>query len=82
MGRSRSRKRGAKMVFLRQNYQWLIASILLLIVGFTTMRIENEVDGFLSLYISPILLFLGYVGVIFAILRNKENDADSTEASS
>ena len=66
------------MVFARQNYRLLVGSILLVIVGFTTMRIENEVDGLLSLYISPILLFLGYVGVIFAILRDSGDNSDGS----
>ena len=76
MARSRRQNRGGKMVFARQNYRLLVGSILLVIVGFTTMRIENEVDGFLSLYVSPILLFLGYVGVILAILWDSEASSD------
>jgi hypothetical protein len=37
------------------------------------MRLENEVDGFVSLYVAPILILGGYLGVIAAILwRPKE----------
>lgn len=68
MARTRGKNRGGKMVFARENHRLLVGSILLVIIGFTTMRIENEIDGFLSLYISPILLFLGYIGVFISIM--------------
>jgi hypothetical protein len=37
------------------------------------MRVENAVDGFLSLYVAPLMILGGYLGVIAAILwRPKE----------
>jgi hypothetical protein len=65
------------MVFTRENYRLLMGSILLVIVGFTAMRIENEVDGLVSLYLSPVLLFLGYVGVALAILWEPDTDVEA-----
>ncbi len=56
------------MLFGRQNYMLLVVGILCIIVGYTTMRIENEVDGFISLYISPLLILSGYLEIIYAIL--------------
>jgi hypothetical protein len=60
--------RAAQPVFARTNYMILLASVGLIVLGFTIMRVENEVDGFLSLYVSPLLIVGGYVGVLAAIL--------------
>lgn len=56
------------MVFSRINYVLLTACVAAIVLGFALMRIENEIDGFISLYVSPIILMAGYIGVIFAIL--------------
>jgi len=62
-------------VFTRRNYTLLGAALALIVVGYVLMRAENEVDGLLSLYVSPLLLLAGYLGVIYAILwRPKGNN--------
>src|SRR5690625_4721568 len=43
--------------------------VLLVIVGFTIMRIENEVYGFISLYISPVIILAGYGIAGYAIVK-------------
>ena len=70
--------RTARMVFARTNYLILMASIALVVVGYVLMRVENAVDGFLSLYVAPLLILGGYLGVIAAILwRPKETDEEA-----
>jgi len=32
------------------------------------MRLENEMDGILSLYVAPLLILGGYLEIIYAIL--------------
>ena len=32
------------------------------------MRIDNQVDGFISLYVAPLIILGGYLEVIYAIL--------------
>lgn len=65
-------------VFTSRNYTLLGIAIALIVVGYTLMRIENEVDGTLSLYVSPLLLLAGYLGVIYAILwRPRRATADT-----
>ena len=50
-----------------------------IVVGYTLMRVENEVDGFLSLVVAPLLILGGYIEVIFAILwRPKETEAEAS----
>lgn len=57
------------MVFARQNYILLLLGIALIVVGYVVMRMENEVDGFLSLYVAPLLILGGYLEIIYAILK-------------
>jgi len=59
------------MLFSGFNYKILSVALLLVAVGFTAMYLENEVKGFISLYISPILIVFGYVIVIFSILKHE-----------
>lgn len=60
--------RPARMLFERRNYLILAASVGLIVLGFALMRIENEVDGFFSLVVGPLLLAAGYIGTALAIL--------------
>lgn len=61
-------QRAARTVLGPGNYRIMIIALALVIGGFTIMRLENEVDGFLSLYVSPLLIVAGYVGVLVSIL--------------
>ena len=73
--RARSRPQ-ARLVFARENYVLLLIGLALVVVGYTLMRVENEVDGFLSLVAAPLLILGGYLEVIVAILwRPKEAEA-------
>lgn len=79
VSRNRSRGRIKKpMIFSTWNYKVLALGLLLVIVGFSAMYIENEVKGFISLYLSPVVIMAGYVSVIVAILKH---DRDSSAAS-
>ena len=75
----RSRKGGA-MIFTRQNYLLMLLGVIAIVIGYTTMRIENEVDGIISLYVAPLLILGGYLEIIYAILwRPKEKqEADAS----
>lgn len=64
------------MVFGKRNYQLLALGVALILVGFSIMRIENAVDGFLSLYVSPLLIVAGYLEVIYAILWRPKQPAE------
>lgn len=81
-------KRGSKkadhapMFFSAYNYKLIGISILLIVAGFTAMYLENEVKGFISLFISPILVMAGYVLVIFAIMKHDRDKESNTKANS
>lgn len=65
------------MVFGRRNYLLLLLCVALVVVGFAAMRIENEVDGIVSLYVAPLLILGGYLGVIYAILHRPKENAEA-----
>ncbi len=67
------------MLFSPWNYKVLIVGFLLVVIGFTAMYLENEVQGVISLYISPIVIMAGYITVIFAIMRHKKDNDDNQE---
>ncbi len=72
------------MFFSAFNYRLIGIAILLIVSGFTAMYVENEVDGFISLYISPIVILAGFIVVIFAIMkhdREEPKDGDKEVAS-
>lgn len=63
------------MTFGRRNYTWLTVAVLAIIVGFTAMRIENEIRGFISLYVAPIVILAGFSLIVWAIYINPEDDS-------
>lgn len=76
------RKETKPMLFSPLNYKLMGFGVLLVIIGFAAMRLENEVYGFISLYISPVLILSGYVIVVYAILkRDHKLNGESTNAS-
>lgn len=81
--RRSSRRRGAEtMVFTRKNYLLLCLGVALVVVGYTAMRLENEVDGFISLYVAPLLILGGYLEVIWAILWRPRQPKPDTASES
>ena len=70
------------MFFSSFNYKLIGIAIFLIITGFASMYIENEVEGFISLFISPILIMAGYVIVIFAILKHNRGKQEESGQSS
>ncbi len=70
----RGQQRGQKMLFSKRNYQLMVLGVALIVVGFAIMRMENEVDGFISLYVAPLLILGGYLEIIYAILWHGDNE--------
>ncbi len=67
-----------QMVFVRRNYLLLLLGVALVVFGYVVMRVDNQVDGFVSLYVAPLLLLAGYLEIIYAILwRPKYPSADA-----
>lgn len=47
----------------------MLVGLALIVVGYVVMRMDNQVEGFLSLYVAPILILGGYLEIIYAILK-------------
>jgi len=70
------------MVFSKRNYLLLLAGVAVVIAGYVMMRMENEVDGFISLYVAPLLILGGYIQVMFAIFaRDKDEKREASAAA-
>lgn len=67
------------MLFSPLNYKFIGLGVLLIASGFTVMKLENEVYGIISLYISPFVILAGYVTVIFGILKRDHKLEEPSE---
>lgn len=82
MSRSRrSRRNEPAPVFDRRNYILTGIGLLLVVVGFALMRIENEAQGLLSLYVAPLLVLGGYLEIVYAILWRRPEEVSSDEGA-
>lgn len=84
-----SRRRGKKhqgnasqkMLFDQTNYILLLIGIGLIFIGFLIMYLENEVHGFISLYISPVLIMGGFLEIVYAIMKKPEEVESTADGS-
>lgn len=76
--RTRSRK---ALIFTRRNYILIIAGVLAVVVGYALMAIENELYGFLSLYVAPIIILGGYLEIIYGILWRPDEERTPSESA-
>ena len=76
---ARKSRRNVRMVFRRRNYLLLLIGVAAIVLGYTLMRIDNEVEGFVSLYIAPLIILGGYLEIIWAILVRPEDEKDSSK---
>lgn len=79
--RNRKAADNEPMFFSAYNYKLIGLAIFLIVSGFTAMYLENEVDGFISLYISPIVVMAGYILVIFAIMKHDRDESPQNTAA-
>lgn len=73
--RARDQRRNTKMVFGRRNYTLIIVGVLAVVIGFVMMRVENKVDGMISLYVAPIIILAGYVQVLYGIMVSPDKES-------
>lgn len=67
-------RRSGHMVFTRRNYVLMAAGVIAVLLGYVMMRLENEVDGIISLYVAPIIILGGYLEIIYAILWHPRDE--------
>lgn len=69
------------MIFSVHNYVLIALGVLAIVIGYAVMRLENEVDGILSLYVAPLLILGGYLEIIYAILWRRPSHKDNSARS-
>jgi uncharacterized membrane protein HdeD (DUF308 family) len=64
----------SKLPFGKKNYQWMIAGVITLVIGFILMSIDSEPYGFgfLGLTLGPIVVMAGFILEIVSILVRPE----------
>lgn len=60
-----------KLPFKKENYQWMITGVVVLILGFVVMSLDQEPHGFgaLGLIWGPIIVMAGFIIGLYSILR-------------
>lgn len=64
-----------QFVFGKQNYQILIASILIVIIGFTLMSGDTDIYSFRKIVLAPIVVLAGFGLGFYAILKKPATKA-------
>lgn len=59
----------------------MMLGVALVVIGYAMMRIENEVDGFISLYLAPLIILGGYLEIIYAILWRPKPKSEGADPS-
>jgi NADH:ubiquinone oxidoreductase subunit 4 (subunit M) len=67
-------------VFTRRNYVLIAIGVLAVVVGYALMAIENELYGFISLYVAPIIILGGYVEIIYGIMWRADDEKRSVSS--
>ncbi len=73
--KSSSKKANVAMPLQRENYIFIGIGLIGIMVGYLIMLFDSQVDGFLSLTVSPIILVASYVWIAFALLYKKDHKA-------
>ena len=61
----------SKLPFGKKNYQLMVIGLVVLVVGFTIMSLDNAQHGFgfMGLTLGPVIVMGGFIVEIFAVLR-------------
>jgi len=59
-------------VFDKQNYQFLIASIVIVFIGFILMSGDTDIYSFRKIVLAPIVIIGGFALGFFAILKKRK----------
>jgi hypothetical protein len=69
------------MPLRKENYLYIAIGVAVIIASYVLMALDNNVDGFISLTLCPILLIGAYAWIVYAILyqpKSEEQKDDST----
>lgn len=67
-----SRNKKASFVFKKINYQLMIASIVVIIIGFALMIGDTNIYSFTKITLSPLVVVIGFaLGVVAILIKPK-----------
>jgi hypothetical protein len=72
------------MPFTPENYRYLLVGIVILVVGFMLLSIEDFIDATqfsIALYVAPFVIVGGYVFLIWAIMKRSANGRAADSAN-
>lgn len=75
---TRKDKKNEEMLFDARNYKLIILGVSLIFIGFFAMYLDKKVFGFVTEYISPIVIIAGFAEIIYAIMKPKKKIEDNT----
>lgn len=78
--RGKASRRPAQMVFTRTNYLLLLLGVVMVVFGYIIMRLDNQVESLVSLYIAPLIILGGYLEIIYAILWRSNKTTPEAKA--
>ncbi len=64
-------------VFGSLNYKLMGGGAGLIFLGFAIMALDNAIDGFLSLFVSPVLVIAGFIVFGFGIVADKKQPGET-----
>ncbi|WP_432714682.1 DUF3098 domain-containing protein [Pedobacter sp.] len=64
-----NQERKSELVFTKKNYQLLIISIAIVVVGFILMSGQNDIYDVRKTLIAPIVVLFGFAFGVYAILK-------------
>lgn len=79
MSKPTQRTRSRSLVFEKRNYTLLLIGVFLIVIGFVAMYLESAYQGFISLYVAPIVIVGGYAEIIYALLWSPSDEAPEEE---
>lgn len=70
-------KSSEQLLFKRENYLLMLASVVVIVIGFTLMSGTEDIFSSTKITVAPLTVLLGFVIGVFAIFfRKKEQNGD------
>ncbi len=69
------------MPLRKENYLYIAIGVAVIIASYVLMAIDNNVDGFISLTLCPILLIGAYAWIVYAILYHPKSEEQKNSSA-
>jgi hypothetical protein len=80
-GASKKSSLSLTMPLRKENYLYIAIGVAVIIASYVLMAIDNNVDGFISLTLCPILLIGAYAWIVYAILYHPKSEGQKNSSS-